>query len=257
MKNYLFLTLLALLVLATVSCNQNNSKTSETTNKQNIPSEGIKTVMTKQMQDELSPDAILKNLLDGNNRFVSGTMENFNLPAQVAATTNEQFPKALILTCIDSRVPVEYIFDQGIGDLFVARVAGNIEDEKLLGSIEYGTAVAGTKLVIVLGHENCGAIKTAIKGNDYGSKNVAAILKAIQPAIIEAKEEMYINNKEFFDKVTKINVAQTVEDIKSRSTIISDLVKEGKVKIVGAYYSLENGKVTILEDDPTHKTHNH
>jgi carbonic anhydrase len=257
MKKKLSLAFIGLSTLLLISCNQTNPNSSQSIEKQIITSsEKVKDVMTKQIQDELSPDAVLKDLLQGNKRYVSGELINRDLPAQITATTNGQFPKAVILACIDSRVPVEYIFDQGIGDVFVVRVAGNIEDQELLGSMEYGVGVSGSKLLMVLGHENCGAVKSAINKVDVGSENVDALLHHLEQAIQEIEGDRDVKNKEYFDKVIKNNVHQTVEDIRNRSSIISSLEKEGKVKVVGAYYSLTDGKVTILDDD-THAVHEH
>jgi len=143
-------------------------------------------------------------------------------------------------------VPVEYIFDQGVGDIFVVRVAGNIEDEVLLGSMEYGLGVAGSKLLMVLGHENCGAVKSAIKKVDVGSDNVTSLLNEIEPAIQKTEGKRDEKSKEYFDAVVKNNVIQTIEDIRNRSSIISSLENDGKIKVIGAYYSLTDGKVTIL-----------
>lgn len=249
MKKNIFFTFIGLLTLLIVNCNQTNPKSSQTTVEQNGSSDIIKTVMTKQMQEDLTPDAVLEDLLTGNQRYISGNMENRDLSAQVAATTDGQFPKAVILACIDSRVPVEYIFDQGIGDVFVVRVAGNIEDQELLGSMEYGLGVAGSKLLMVLGHENCGAVKSAIEKVDVGSENVTALLSHLEQSIQEIEGTRNSKDKAYFDKVIKNNVNQTVEDIRNRSYIISGLEKEGKVKVVGAYYSLTDGKVTLLQDD--------
>jgi len=245
-----------ILSLALISCNQNNPNAGKIDESQQASSEQIKDVMTKQMQDELTPDEVLQDLLEGNERYVAGELINRDLPAQVAATTNGQYPKAVVLACIDSRVPVEYIFDQGIGDIFVVRVAGNIEDEELLGSMEYGLGVAGSKLLMVLGHENCGAVKSAISKVDVGSENVDALLSHLEEAIQEIDGVRDAKDKAYFDEVIKNNVNQTVEDIRNRSAIISGLEKEGKVKVVGAYYSLTDGKVTLLEDDP-HAGHEH
>lgn len=238
-KNLFFATVI-LISFGLFSCSQPTRKTSNT--------EKEKAVMTKDMQSNLSPDAALKELLEGNDRYVAGKMINRDLPAQIGATTNGQYPKAVVLACIDSRVPVEYIFDQGVGDIFVARVAGNIEDDNLLGSMEYGVAVAGSKVIMVLGHQNCGAVKSAIKKVDVGSFNVTALLSEIEPAILKTEGERDASNKEYFKNVVKNNVHETIADIRKRSPIISDLEKQGKVKIVAAYYSLEDGKVTLLHD---------
>jgi carbonic anhydrase len=248
MEKIVFKIFIGFLFLSFVSCNQVNQKSEQISKEHdNTNSESLKEVMTKQAQDELTPDEVLEDLLKGNERYVSGELIKRDLPAQVKATTGGQYPKAVILACIDSRVPVEYIFDQGVGDVFVARVAGNIEDEELLGSMEYGVGVAGSKLVMVLGHENCGAVKSAISKVDVGSENVDALLSHLEEAIQEIEGDRNVKDKNYFDNVIKNNVDQTVEDIRNRSAIISGLEKEGKVKVVGAYYSLTDGKVTILE----------
>jgi len=244
MNKNLFFSTIVLFSFGLMSCTQ-SKPTTETTA---IASPKVKEVMTKEKQDKLSPDAALKDLLEGNNRYVKGELTSYDYPTQIAATTNGQFPKAVILACIDSRVPVESIFDQGVGDVFVTRVAGNIEDEQLLGSMEYGVAVAGSKVLMVLGHQNCGAVKSAIKKVDVGSPNVTILLNEIEPAIKATKGERDATNKEYFSHVVKNNVTQTINDIRERSPIIAGLEKEGKVKIVGAYYSLTDGKVSLLQD---------
>lgn len=259
MKKPFFLIFIGLLALFAISCDQSNSKSSQTTEKPTLSSVKVKTVMTKEMQDALTPDAALKDLLEGNQRYVDGKMKNRDLNAQITSTTGGQYPKAVVLACVDSRVPVEYIFDQGIGDIFVARVAGNIEDKDLIGSMEYGLAVAGSKLLVIMGHENCGAVKSAIKQVDVGSINVTNLLNQIEPAIQTVGGERNYKNKSYFDNVIKENVKQTIADIRENSHIISNLEKEGKVKIVGAYYSLTDGKVTLLDDHQhhDHDGHNH
>jgi len=254
MKKPIYLSIVGLSALFLISCNQINQP--QSSESENVTEAKIESVMTKEMQEGLTPDAVLQDLMEGNQRYVSGEMQNRDLPAQVAATTDGQFPKAVILACIDSRVPVEYIFDQGVGDIFVARVAGNIEDEELLGSMEYGVGVAGSKLIMVLGHENCGAVKSAINQVDVGSENVDALLSHLEQAIQEIPGDRDAKNKAYFNDVIKNNVNQTVEDIRNRSDIIRTLEEEGKVKVVGAYYSLTDGKVTILEEG-AHHGHEH
>jgi len=236
------------MILTLMACNPTSQKTNQNDEKTSSSAEKVKIVMTKQMQDKMSPDEILDDLLKGNERYVSGELIHRDLPEQVSSTTTGQYPKAVILACIDSRVPVEYIFDQGIGDIFVVRVAGNVEDEALLGSMEYGVGVAGSKLLMVLGHENCGAVKSAIKKVDVGSINVTSLLNEIEPSIQETDGERDAGNKAYFDAVVKNNVHHTIADIRNRSSIISSLENEGKIKVVGAYYSLTDGKVTLLGD---------
>lgn len=224
-----------------VACNQK-------TENSEIKEEVVSTVMTEGSQKELTPEEALNDLLDGNKRYVSGELIKRDLQAQIKATEKGQYPKAVVLACIDSRVPVESIFDQGIGDIFVVRVAGNVEDKDLLASMEYATAAAGSKLLMVLGHENCGAVKAAIKKVDMGS-NVANLLNQIEPAIQEIEGERNYKNKEYFDKIVKNNVHQTIENIRKKSELISNLEQEGKLKIVGGYYSVANGEVSVLGED--------
>ncbi|QDH81604.1 carbonic anhydrase [Echinicola soli] len=242
-----------MLLLGAISCNQTNQKSNHIDENKHTTSAKVIEVMTEQKQRELTPEEVLTDLLQGNERFVSDRQINRNLPKQISSTTKKQYPKAVVLACIDSRVPVEYIFDQGIGDIFVVRVAGNIEDKALLGSMEYGLGIAGSKLLMVLGHENCGAVKSAIKKLDVGSDNVSVLLNQAEPAILEIDGERDDKNKEYFDAVVKNNVYQTIEDIRNRSSIINNLEDKGEIKIVGAFYSLTDGKVTIIRND----THEH
>ncbi len=259
MRKNIFKIILGGLFLLLIGCNQANQKSCQTkeksckTKEKSCQNKVVKEVMTKQAQEKITPDEVLADLLAGNKRYISGELISRDLPKQIASTTKGQYPKAVVLACIDSRVPVEYIFDQGIGDIFVVRVAGNIDDKALLGSMEYGLGVAGSKLLMVLGHENCGAVKSAIKKVDVGSDNVTSLLNEIEPAIQKTKGERDYKNKEYFDAVVKNNVKQTIKDIRNKSSIISDLENNGKIKIIGAYYSLKDGKVTILENDNPHK----
>ena len=256
MKKSNLQVIIGILFIVFVGCNQTGQNSGQADEKSTTSSEKVGEVMTKQMQDNMTPDGVLDDLMEGNERYVSGELINRDLPEQITSTTDGQYPKAVVLACIDSRVPVEYIFDQGIGDIFVVRVAGNIEDEALLGSMEYGLGVAGSKLLMVLGHENCGAVKSAIQQVDVGSDNVTSLLNEIEPAVQEVEGERNVKNKEYFDAVVKNNVHQMIEDIRNRSSIISSLENEGKAKVVGAYYSLTDGKVTILGND-AHEHHNH
>jgi len=256
MQKIIFKVIIGILFVSLISCNQTQQKSSQTDEKSSTSKEMVKEVMTKQAQDKMTPDEVLEDLLNGNERYVSGELLTRDLPEQVSSTTKGQYPKAVVLACIDSRVPVEYIFDQGVGDIFVVRVAGNIEDEALLGSMEYGVGVAGSKLLMVLGHENCGAVKSAISKVDVGSDNVTSLLNEIEPAIQTTEGERDEKNKDFFDAVVKNNVHQTIEDIRERSSIISGLENDGKIKVIGAYYSLTDGKVTILNND-SHEHHEH
>lgn len=198
----------------------------------------------------MTPEAVLKDLMEGNARYVAGEVTDANIPARIEMGANGQNPKAYILSCVDSRVPVEQVFDEGIGDIFVGRVAGNIEDVSQLGSMEFATAAAGAKLVMVLGHEACGAVKGACDHVELG--NLTALLDEIEPAVnaVEGFEDDQKNskNKDFVAAVVDKNVRITVANIRERSEVLANLEKEGKIKIVGALYSLQDGKVTLIEE---------
>ncbi len=204
---------------------------------------------TKEEQQALTPDAVVSDLMAGNARYVAEKTTPPNRSARAVTAVSGQHPKAVILSCIDSRVPVELIFDQGIGDIFVGRVAGNVENVDQLGSMEFATKLAGVKLVLVLGHSQCGAVKGACDGAELG--NLTALLEKIKPAIkaVEGFESEGRNssNKPFVDKVIEQNVRQTVADIRKDSPVMAALEKAGTIKIIGAVYALESGKVTLLD----------
>lgn len=188
-----------------------------------------------------TPDDALRELRDGNKRFLAGRMKNTNYKKQIAATKDDQHPHSVILSCLDSRIPPEIVFDQGIGNIFVARVAGNVEDTNILGSMEFATKVKGTKLIVVMGHTKCGAVKGALDDAKLG--NLTELLSEIRPAIVGDKSEP---NKQL-DETSRNNVKMTMDDILKKSPVISELVKENKVEIVGAYYDLATGRVTFMD----------
>lgn len=203
---------------------------------------------TAEQQKSLKPDAVLEELMAGNARYVSGKPTDPNILSRIEATAEGQYPKAYILSCVDSRVPVEQVFDQGIGDLFVGRVAGNIESLEQLGSIEFATKVAGAKLVMVLGHEACGAVKGACDHVKMG--NLTHLLGEIAPAVeaVEGHEGGRTSkNPEFVEDVIMKNVQLTVADLRKRSEVLAELEKNGEIKIVGGHYSLKDGKVTLVD----------
>ncbi|CAL2057764.1 carbonic anhydrase family protein [Tenacibaculum sp. 190524A05c] len=206
------------------------------------------TALTKDAQAGLSPQSVLQDLLEGNERYVANNLTSSDVTSLVQQTTGGQFPKAVILSCIDSRVPVELVFDQTIGDVFVARVAGNFENTDILGSMEYSCAVAGSKLVLVLGHESCGAVKAACDGVELG--NITAMLSNITPAAKMASEEVEgvadSSNKEFVAKTVENNVKLTIERIREKSKILQEMEDNGEISIVGGVYSLSTGKVNML-----------
>ena len=204
--------------------------------------------ITKDIQSALTADSVLQDLLKGNNRFVDGNSQSTDNSALVSQTTGGQYPKAVVLSCIDSRVPVETVLDQAIGDIFVARVAGNFENVDILGSLEYSCKVAGSKLVFVLGHESCGAVKAACDGVELG--NITEMLDNIMPAVkksaIEVDGESNSSNSEFVTKTVENNVLLTIDRIREKSQILSEMEDNGEIKIVGGVYSLETGKVNML-----------
>ena len=208
------------------------------------------TPVTAEEQKATTPDKVLADLMAGNKRYVEGKLTDLDIKANIAATSKSQFPSAVILSCLDSRVPVESVFDQGIGDIFVGRVAGNVENEDFLGSFEFATKLAGAKLIMVLGHEACGAVKGACDHAKMG--NLTSLLAKIQPAVDAVKgdfkeEEQNSKNPEFVSKVVEENVRITVADIRKDSPILAEMEKAGEIKIVGAVYSLQTGEVTLLK----------
>lgn len=208
----------------------------------------IGTVITKNERDQLSPDEIVQRLLDGNRRFTSDNLTHRDHSKQVRDAVSGQHPKAIILSCVDSRVPVEDVFDRGIGDVFVARVAGNFENTDILGSMEYACKVAGSKVIFVLGHEHCGAVKAAVDGVELG--NITPLLENIQPAVAAFKSyvgKRSSKNAEFVHMVAEQNVRNTIRDIRTRSPILAELEKNGALRLVGGIYDMSSGQVYVLD----------
>ncbi|GBH24344.1 carbonic anhydrase family protein [Burkholderia vietnamiensis] len=202
--------------------------------------------LTKAQRDAMTPDDVLEMIKKGNDRFRLGKMHTHDYLAQKRASVNGQYPAAVILSCIDSRAPAEVILDAGIGDTFNARVAGNVANDDLLGSLEYACAVAGSKVVLVMGHTSCGAIKGAIDGAELG--NLTELLAKIKPAVESTAYtgDRSSKNNEFVDAVATTNVQLTISEIRRRSSVLAQLEKDGKIKIVGAMYHLVGGKVVFL-----------
>ncbi len=203
---------------------------------------------TKDTQGGLTPDLALEILKDGNKRFVNNIKTHRDLLEQVNDTKTGQFPFAAILSCIDSRTSAELIFDQGLGDIFSIRIAGNILNEDILGSMEFACKIAGSKLIVVLGHTKCGAIEWAC--NDIEMGNITALLNKIKPAIeleLETTTERNGDNILFMNNVTKNNVVMTVQKIKEQSAILQELEQNKEIKIIGGLYDLDTGKVTFYE----------
>ena len=200
---------------------------------------------TREFQQKLTPQKAYEILLNGNKRFINNLKINRNLLQQLNDTANAQFPFAVVLSCMDSRTSVELIFDQGLGEIFSIRIAGNIVNEDVLGSMEYACEVAGSKLIVVLGHTRCGAIKGACEGIEMG--HLTSLLEKIKPSVMEL-HPMDCSNVEFAEKVAHLNVIRGMDDILERSKIIHKLYNAGKIGIVGGVYSVENGTVDFTKE---------
>jgi carbonic anhydrase len=212
-----------------------------------IPAPLKVTVLTAAEQQALTPDMVIQRLKDGNKRFLDNNLTTRDHSALVRDAAGGQYPQAVVLSCMDSRVPVEDIFDNAIGDLFVCRVAGNVLNEDILASLEYGTRVSGAKLIVVMGHKNCGAIKSAIKGVQLG--NITSLLEKVKPAIAASNNfagEKNYNNDAYVTAVAINNVKNVVEEIKKKSPVLKEMAAKGELKIVGAGYNLNNGEVVFF-----------
>lgn len=202
--------------------------------------------LTKEERDAMTPSRVIEELKKGNERFRSGKMAARDYLAEQQSSIKGQYPAAVILGCMDSRVPAEIVFDAGVGDVFNARVAGNVTNDDILGSLEYGCAAAGAKVVLVLGHTSCGAVKGAIDDKVLG--NLTGLLARIKPAIAATQfdGDKSSKNAAYVNAVARTNVAVTVAEIRRRSPVLDDLEKNGSIKIVGALYDISNGKVEFL-----------
>ena len=241
----------SLLTLTILSCNQG-----EKTERQNEVSAEKKTeqtqvvnhVMTKEQQAALTPDAVVQDFIEGNKRFHSGVKTVRDHSEQIRKAVPGQFPKAVVLSCLDSRVPVEDVFDQGLGDIFVGRVAGNFVNEDLLGSMEFACKVAGAKLILVMGHQHCGAVKSAI--DDVKLGNITAMLAKIKPAVQMSQDfagEKTSKNDEFVEHVSENNVKYAMQQIREKSPILKEMENKGEIKIVGAFYRLTDGTLEFVK----------
>ncbi|MDP5231212.1 MAG: carbonic anhydrase family protein [Cellulophaga sp.] len=211
----------------------------------------IKSIMSADEQANMTPDEIIGRLKKGNENFQSNNLTKRDHSEQRVEAMIGQYPQALVLSCVDSRVPVEDVFDLGIGDIFVARVAGNIENDDIVGSMEFATAVAGSKVIIVMGHTSCGAVYNAVDGTDAASLGMASLQKLldeIKPVVIaEEGVEISSKNKPYVNKIITDNVHKTVADIRLKSPTMKSMEDSGKLKIVGAVYNMETGKVEFLK----------
>ena len=205
--------------------------------------------LTKEMQAAITPTMALGLLKDGNKRFMNNLKVNRNLLQQANETSDGQHPFAVILSCIDSRTSAELIFDQGLGDIFSVRIAGNIVNEDILGSMEFGCKVAGSKIIVVLGHTKCGAVKGACDHVEMG--NLTALLSKLQPAVYDEQtvhDNRNSSNSDFVERVASINVKRTVHAIIERSPILKEMIEKGQIGIVGGMHDISSGEVTFYED---------
>lgn len=214
-----------------------------------VPSLAAAETQTQQSQAAMTPDAALQRLRDGNQRFREGVAIQRDLVEQVAETSAGQFPFAAVLGCIDSRVPPELVFDTGIGDVFSARIAGNVLDEELLGSLEFATKAAGARLIVVLGHTQCGAVKGACDGVEMGhlTKTLALLAPALEASRKLVPAPYDSSNAAFVQHVTEQNVRLTAKALLERSEILAGLAKDGRLRVVPAVYDVATGRVEFLE----------
>jgi carbonic anhydrase len=215
----------------------------------NVSARDLNQPLTREMQAAMTPLQVLQFMKDGNDRFLNDAAVERDFMDQVRKTSGGQYPMAAVLGCIDSRVPHEIVFDKGVGDIFSARVAGNFINTDTLGSLEFATAVAGSKLIVVLGHTECGAVKGACDNVELG--NLTSTLSNIAPAVYSVAhkhEDRTSKNKAFVNDVAHANVDITARNIVDRSPVIRDLVANGKLIVIGAMHDVQTGKVTFFDD---------
>jgi carbonic anhydrase len=210
----------------------------------------LSSVQTKESQAAMTPQRALAELREGNARFVAGQSRVRNLPAQIKATASGQYPFAVVLSCLDSRQPIEIVFDQGIGDIFSARVAGNILNDDILGSMEFACKASGGKLIAVIGHSNCGAIKGAVDDVQLG--NLTGLLARIKPAVDSVSADIQprtSKNYAFVNTVAEANVKLVMKEIRERSPILREMLDKREIGLVGGMYDLSTGKVQFFDND--------
>lgn len=239
-KHYLLLFSLAVMTWA--GCSPKTTQMAQNQSGNNGINEHV---ITKERQSKMTPHSVLDSLIQGNREYVAGRFVVRNSSVRIQEAVAGQHPEAIILSCIDARVPVEDIFQRGIGDLFVARVAGNVVNDDILGSIEYATKVSGSKLIVVLGHGDCGAVKSAIKQVKLG--NITTLLEKIEPAVERAdgsfEGEKKYSNPAYMDAVSCHNVDIAIETIRANSPVIREMEEKGEVMVIGAFYDIHTGEV--------------
>ena len=254
MNNYFIVSLLILTTL--LSCSDSNQESSlapqSGQNEANLAQTGKisqpKSILTQEDQASLTPDKIQSMLAEGNSRFMKGKVTHRDHTERIRKAVKGQYPKAVVLGCIDSRVPVEDVFDCGIGDIFVARVAGNFVNVDILGSLEYAGKVAGSKFLGVMGHEHCGAVKGTVANVQIG--NITEMLQKIKPALDSAHKvysgDQSVKNPEFVHLVAELNVRLNIERIRKESSVLRQMEKAGEIKMVGGLYDMDTGKVDFI-----------
>jgi carbonic anhydrase len=238
------LMMIGLLFLNACSVKKENAQSADSGKNENSL---VQKVLTPEERAKLTPDQILQQLKEGNERFRTNNSTQRDHSAQIRNSAVGQYPKAVVLSCLDSRVPVEDVFDQGLGDVFVGRVAGNFVNEDLLGSMEFACKLSGAKLILVMGHQHCGAIKGAI--DDVKLGNLTALLTKIKPAVKISQDysgEKTSKNEAFVRLVAQNNVKLTIDNIRQKSPILREMEQKGEIKIVGAFYKLTKGELVFL-----------
>ncbi|MEO6694598.1 MAG: carbonic anhydrase family protein [Ignavibacteria bacterium] len=233
-------------LLFLVSCGEKKDVTDKKDSKEEPKARND--VMTKELQQAKTPASIITVLKEGNAKFVKGDLTFTDYPKQIMQTSEGQYPAAVILSCLDSRIPVEKVFDLGVGDVFVGRVAGNIVNADMLGSMEFACKLSGSKLVLILGHTECGAVKGAIDNAKLG--NLTELLAKIRPAVDSASSfqgDKTTKNKEFVDMVAQKNVLLTMNEVRKKSPVLKDMEDKGEIDIIGGFYDITTGKVTFME----------
>lgn len=208
----------------------------------------VKTVLSAEERAKLTPDQILQDFLDGNERFRNNNLTHRDHSEQIRKSAFGQYPKAVVVSCLDSRVPVEDVFDQGIGDIFVGRIAGNFVNEDLLGSLEFACKVAGAKLIIIMGHQHCGAVIGAI--DDVKLGNLTTTLSKIKPAIQMSQNymgNMTSRNEEYVKLVSENNVRHAISTIRTKSPILKEMEENREIKIIGLFYTLTKGELIFVD----------
>ncbi|AEE19494.1 carbonic anhydrase family protein [Dokdonia sp. 4H-3-7-5] len=253
MRKLLNVSLVAICMIFLNSCKENSNEIAQEkpATPEVVENKVVQSIMTAEEQAGMTPDEIINRLKKGNQNFIDNNLTQRDHSAQRRKATIGQYPKAIVLSCVDSRVPVEDVFDLGIGDIFVARVAGNIENRDIVGSMEFATAVAGSKVVIVMGHTECGAVKHAIDNTDaasMGMNSLSDLLDEIKPSVLETENDGDLSSKNvaFTNNVIHKNAIKTVEDIREQSPKMAAMENDGTIKIVSAIYDMETGKVNFI-----------